>query len=576
MNESVESGPDSSGDKDPFSGAERKGRPNRRRRRRGRRGGKRAEHTERPNTSAKTEPAVRAQNGEKTVARPENGASRDADSRRKPHGRKGRNRPREERRQRPKPQVIIADLPDTNGLPVLVDTHAHLIDKAFEPDRQGVVERAIEEGVHYIISMGTCLESSRDTLDLAASYAGVYAAVGVHPSDVKGVDERTIRDIAKLAEDPKAVAVGEIGLDYYRDNAPRKTQRRWFREQIRLAVDVGKPIVVHCRDAADDVYEVLNEEKAWRAGGVIHCFTGDDEQARKFLDIDFHLGAGGAITFSRSEELREVFERIPIERVLLETDSPYLAPPPHRGKRNEPAYVARVAETLAELHGMSTEEVTRLTTENVRRLFGVGPERDGGSIAYSLGDTLYLNITNDCQNSCFFCGLLSDCVYKGHNLALQAEPDAGEVLAAVGDPTRYEEVVFSGFGEPTLRLDVVKEVAGELKRRGAKRIRLVTNGLANKTHERNILPELGGLVDAISISMQAESPEAYAKICKTKDIEDPYPLVKEFVRWAKNYIPEVEVTAVNMSGLIDIEACEKVATEELGVPFRAHDYVRMD
>ncbi len=576
MNESVESGPDSSGDKDSFSGAERKGRPNRRRRRRGRRGGKRAEHTERPDTSAKTEPAVRAQNGEKTVARPENGASRDADSRRKRHGRKGRSRPREERRQRPKPQVIIADLPDTNGLPVLVDTHAHLIDKAFEPDRQGVVERAIEEGVHYIISMGTCLESSRDTLDLAASYAGVYAAVGVHPSDVKDVDERTIRDIATLAEDPNAVAIGEIGLDYYRDNAPRKTQRRWFREQIRLAIEVGKPIVVHCRDAADDVYEVLNEEKAWRAGGVIHCFTGDDEQARKFLDIDFHLGAGGAITFSRSEELREVFERIPIERVLLETDSPYLAPPPHRGKRNEPAYVARVAETLAELHGISTEEVTRLTTENVRRLFGVGPARDGGSIAYSLGDTLYLNITNDCQNSCFFCGLLSDCVYKGHNLALQAEPDAGEVLAAVGDPSRYEEVVFSGFGEPTLRLDVVKEVAGELKRRGAKRIRLVTNGLANKTHERNILPELGGLVDAISISMQAESPEAYAKICKTKDIEDPYPLVKEFVRWAKNYIPEVEVTAVNMSGLIDIEACEKVATEELGVPFRAHDYVRMD
>ena len=134
----------------------------------------------------------------------------------------------------------------------------------------------------------------------------------------------------------------------------------------------------------------------------------------------------------------------------------------------------------------------------------------------------------------------------------------------MGDPTRFEEVVFSGFGEPTLRLDVVKEVAGELKRRGAKRIRLVTNGLANKTHERNILPELGGLVDAISISMQAESPEAYAKICKTKDIEDPYPLVKEFVRWAKNYIPEVEVTAVNMSGLIDIEACEKVADRGVG------------
>ena len=125
-------------------------------------------------------------------------------------------------------------------MPVLVDTHAHLIDKAFDPDRQGAVERAIEEGVHYIISMGTCLESSRRTLDLAASYAGVYAAVGVHPSDVKDVNERTIRDIARLAEEPKAVAVGEIGLDYYREGVPRKTQRKWFREQIRLAVEVGK------------------------------------------------------------------------------------------------------------------------------------------------------------------------------------------------------------------------------------------------------------------------------------------------------------------------------------------------
>ena len=576
MNEASESGPDASGGKESTGRPDRAGRPQRRRRRRGRRGGKRPESTGQPDTSGKTEPDARAQNAQQPTARAENREAPDADSRRRRPGRRNRNRPRGERRQRPKPQVIIADLPDTNGLPVLVDTHAHLVDKAFDPDRQGVVERAIEEGVHYIISMGTCLESSHQTLDLTVSYAGVYAAVGVHPSDVEGVDERTIKDIAGLAGNPKVVAIGEIGLDYYRDNAPRKTQRRWFREQIRVAVEAGKPIVVHCRDAADDVYEILEEEKAWRAGGVIHCFTGDGEQAQKFLDIDFHLGAGGAIAFSRSEELREVFERIPIERVLLETDSPYLAPPPHRGKRNEPAYVARVAEILGELHGISTEEVTRLTTENVRRLFGVGPERDGGSIAYSLGDALYLNITNDCQNSCFFCGLLSDCVYKGHNLAFQSEPDAGEVLAAVGDPSRFEEVVFSGFGEPTLRLDLLKEVAGELKRRGAKRIRLVTNGLANKTHERNILPELGGLVDAVSISMQAESPEAYAKICKTKDIEDPYPLVKEFVRWAKNYIPEVEVTAVDMSGLIDIEACEKVATEELGVPFRAHDYVRMD
>ena len=518
----------------------------------------------------------RPRNAQTPAAHSTTRQSPDAENRRRHPLRKRRGRGRAERQRAAKPRILIAALPDPDGLPVLVDTHAHLVDEAFEPDRQGVVERAIEERVHYIVSMGSCLESSRKTVALAASCAGVHAAVGVHPSDVKGVDERTIKGIASLAEESKVVAIGEIGLDYYRNGAPRKTQRRWFREQIRLAIRVDKPVVVHCRDAADEVHEILEEEKAWRVGGVIHCFTGDDAQARKFLDMDFHLGAGGAITFSRSEELRQVFGRVPLERVLLETDSPYLAPPPYRGKRNEPAYLPRVAEVFGELHGIPDEAAARITTENARRLFRMGPPPDAGRIAYEVGGALYLNITNRCQNACFYCGLLSDRTYRGHNLTLAQEPDAAEVLAACGDPSRFDEVVFSGFGEPTLRLDLLKEVADELRRRGAKRIRLATNGLANKTHERNILPELRGLVDAISISIQAGSPEAYAKTCKTKDIEDPYPLVKEFVRWAKNYIPEVEATAVRMSGLIDIEACEKVAATELGVPFRAHDYVRMD
>ena len=431
--------------------------------------------------------------------------------------------------------------------------------------------------MHYVISMGTCLESSRRTLDLAASYAGVYAAVGVHPSDVKGINERTIRDIAKLAADPKAVAVGEIGLDYYREGAPHKAQRRWFREQIRLAIEVKKPIIVHCRDSADDIHAILEEEKAWRAGGVIHCFTGDEANrpGNSWTSI-FIWARAGPSPFRAPKNSAKSSSGSPSSACCSRRTAP-ISPPRPTGASVTSRPTSRAWRRLwPNSHGMSTEEVTRLTTENVRRLFGVGPAREEGTIAYALGGTLYLNITNDCQNSCFFCGLLSDCVYKGHNLKLGQEPDAAEVLAAAGDPTRFEEVVFSGFGEPTLRLDLVKEVAGELKRRGAKRIRLVTNGLANKTYERNILPELGGLVDAISISMQAESPEAYAKICKTKDVEDPYPLVKEFVRWSKNYIPEVEVTAVRMNGLIDIEACEKVATEELGVPFRAHDYVRMD
>ncbi len=570
MSESSESG---GGESRPRPDGEGRGRHNRRRRRRGRGESHRPEARKSANQAAGRAPGARPRKAAASGAPAESREARDASRRRRPGRGGGGRRPPG---RAPAPRVIIPALPAADGLPVLVDTHAHLIDKAFDPDRRGAVERAIEARVRYVISMGSCLESSRRTADLAVSYAGVHAAVGVHPSEVGGADERTIKGLARLLDSPKVAAVGEIGLDYYREGAPRKLQRRWFREQIRLAVEARKPIAVHCRDAAEDVLSILEEERAWRAGGVIHCFTGGAGEARRFLDMDFHLGAGGAIAFSRSEELREVFAGVPMERVLLETDSPHLAPPPHRGGRNEPAYLVRVAETLAELRGVPVEEAARATTENARRLFGVGPPPEEGRVAYVLGDALYLNITNECQNACFYCGLLSDRVYRGRNLALGHEPDLAEVLAAAGDPSRFSEVVFSGFGEPTLRLDLLKEAAGELKRRGARRVRLTTNGLANRTHGRNVLPELRGLVDAVSVSLQAESPEAYAKVCKTKGVEDPYPAVKEFIRWAKNCIPEVEVTAVAMPGLIDVEACRKVAAEELGAPFRAREYVMTD
>ena len=209
----------------------------------------------------------------------------------------------------------------------------------------------------------------------------------------------------------------------------------------------------------------------------------------------------------------------------------------------------------------------------------MGSGSQPGTIAYPMGGKLYLNITNRCTNACFFCGLLSDRVHKGFDLTLEEEPDAAVILAAVealgeanGALSEFEEVVFSGFGEPTLQLDVLKEVAGTLKQRGAKRVRLVTNGLGSRTNGRNILVELRSVIDAVSVSMQAESPESYDKICKAKDIENPYPSVKEFIKEAKSLFEDVEVTAVEMRGLIDIEACEKVATEELDVPFRKQVY----
>ena len=467
--------------------------------------------------------------------------------------------------------------PPADGKLLLVDTHCHLADGAFDRDRRAVVERAQAQGVGFMLAVGSDIETSRKTIDMAGAFPGVYAAVGVHPHEVKGTDNKTLPALASMAGHSRVVAVGEIGLDYHHTHSPHKMQRHWFREQIRLAIKVGKPIIVHCREAGEDVYAILSEEKAWKAGGVVHCFTGDAELARKLLSLDFHLGAAGPITFEKSEPLREAFAQAPLERILVETDSPYLAPLPMRGKRNEPALARQVAEALAQIHGVGIEEVGRVTSANARRLFGIGSARRGGAIAYPLQGRLYLNITNRCQNACYFCGLLSDRTYKGYDLTLPEgeEPDAPAVLEAAGDPSGYEEVVFSGFGEPTLRLEVLTEAARGLREKGARRIRLVTNGLGSRSAGRDILHELRGLFDAVSVSMQAATPEAYAKVCKAQGIENPLASVKEFIRGARLAFPEVEATAVQMPG-IDLAACERVAREELGVPFRARPYVLMD
>ncbi len=473
-------------------------------------------------------------------------------------------------------EKAFESIPLVEGAAILVDSHAHIDASDYDGDRRKILERALSKGVGTIIAVGSDLDSSRKTVDIANSFEEVFAAVGVHPHDVKSVANKSAGHIKVLADNAKVVAIGEIGLDYHYDHSPRKLQKHWFREQIRMAVKIGKPVIVHCRDAGEDVFSILEEERVWRVGGVVHCFTGDAELARKFLGLDLHLGAAGPITFENSDELRSVFADVPIERILVETDSPYLTPPPNRGKRNEPAYTVQVAEKLAEIKGLTLEDVARATSVNVRRLFKIGPCPVPGTIAYPLSGKLYLNITNRCYNACLFCGLLSDRVFVGHDLTLESDPGVEAILEAAGDPGRYEEVVFSGYGEPTTRLEELKQVALELRGRGAKRIRLATNGLGNRVNGRSILPELLGLIDAISVSLQAESPEAYEKVCKTKEIENPYPSVKEFVSEAKRLFGDVEVTAVDMPGIIDIEACEKVAREELNVSFRRHSFVLAD
>ena len=256
---------------------------------------------------------------------------------------------------------------------MLIDSHAHIQGKEYAGETEAVIARAREAGVEKIIAVGGAgdMSSNAEAAALASAFPGVYATVGVHPHDAKDVGADEMRRLKELAADPKVVAVGETGLDYYYDHSPREVQRRVFTEFIHLTRETGLPIVVHERDAAHDVADLLRSHGEGKIRGVIHCFTGDYDAARSYLDLGFYLSFTGIITFKNAEPLREVVRKVPLERMFVETDSPYLTPVPHRGKRNEPAYVRFVAETIATVKKLPLEEVARVTTQNVKALFGI-------------------------------------------------------------------------------------------------------------------------------------------------------------------------------------------------------------
>jgi len=258
---------------------------------------------------------------------------------------------------------------------VLIDTHTHLDDARFDGDRDAVIARAREAGVETLITIGCDLASSRAAVSLADRYPFIYATVGVHPHEVKCIGDDWYDELRRLAQHPKAVAYGEIGLDYHYNHSPPKLQRDRFREQVCLARELGLPIVIHTREAQEDTIKILKEEKGSEVGGVFHCFSGDAWLAKDALDMGFFLSFSGVITFQNATMLRDIMKTVPMDRLLVETDCPFLTPVPHRGKRNEPAYVKFVAEKIAELKGstepMSVEEIGRITSQNARRLFKI-------------------------------------------------------------------------------------------------------------------------------------------------------------------------------------------------------------
>jgi len=449
------------------------------------------------------------------------------------------------------------------------DTHAHLDLPPLSDGEGKVVARALEAGVTRILTVGIDAESSAKAVEIAHRNAGVYAAAGLHPHAASALSDEILARLEARSRCDKVVAIGETGLDFHRDRSPRDAQRAAFREQIRLARRRGLPVVVHDRDAHDEVLKVLAEENAAEVGGIIHCVSGDYGTARRAAALNFLISIPGAITYPKSEAQVEAVRKLPADRLLIETDCPYLAPVPHRGKTNEPAFVPLVAAKIAQIKGLSVEDVARITTLNAVRLFRI-PAAEEVRVVYKIRNSLYLNLTNRCTNACVFCAKRKDFHVKGHLLRLPGEPSAADVLALVGDPGKYDEVVFCGFGEPLLRLEEVKEIARELKRRGA-RVRVNTDGLANLVHGRNVLPELAGLVDALSVSLNAPDAGTYARICPNKYGAASFPALLDFLREAPKHVPSVAATAVALPGL-DTEAVRRLAESIPGVSFRLRSY----
>lgn len=451
---------------------------------------------------------------------------------------------------------------------MFTDTHTHLFYPNFEGEVDKIIDRAKQAGVDYMIVPGTDLVTSSKAIELAEKYDSIYAAVGIHPHDSKDWNESNVVKLEELAKNKKVVAIGEIGLDYYYDFSPREIQIKAFEDQIDLALKLNLPIIVHNREANNDILKLARKYKDSGLRAQYHCFAGTIADARELVEMHHFISFPGIVTFKNAEGVRKVLSRIAIENLLLETDSPFMTPVPHRGERNEPAYIKFVAEKIAEVHQLTLENVGRATSYNAYKLFGIGM-KSNLSFTYQIGKALYINVTNRCNADCVFCDRKGGAVINGYNLKMtkSEEPDADVYIKEIGDPKNYSEIVFCGYGEPTIRWEVVKQIAMYVKENNGK-TRMNTDGHGNFINKRDITPELQGLIDTVSISLNSTDPEQYGKLMRL----DPsmHTEMLDFARKAKNY-SHVVLSIVGISE-VDSEAAKKFVTEEVGVDFREREY----
>jgi TatD DNase family protein len=452
---------------------------------------------------------------------------------------------------------------------MLIDSHVHLQDKKFSRDLDRVLQRAEDAGIEHQVCIGEKIESSRRALALARIHPRISAAAGVHPHYESGYSPKMLVELEALAGDPRVVAIGEIGLDYHYPNYDPARQKEMFVAQAHLAGRHSLPLVMHCRDAYDALLATIEEDEKIPRRGIVHCFSGNGDQARRFLDLGFHLGIGGAVTYPNGGELRKTIEQVGLDRIVSETDAPYLPPQRKRGRRNEPSYMKHTIKALADLTGLTYQDAARMTKTNAIRALGL-PTAIEPEAVYATRRTLFVSVTDRCTNRCHHCARCSDYLVNGHLARLEKDPLAGELLEKVGDPTAYEEVAIGGLGEPTLRWDVCREVARELKRRGA-RVRLATNGLGSLTNGRDIAPEMAGLFDGVSVRMGAHDKATYNRETETTMPDVAFEAMLAFVERCKAVVPDVTLAVVGAPE-VDIEACRQIAEERLQVRFQIREY----
>jgi TatD DNase family protein len=452
---------------------------------------------------------------------------------------------------------------------MFIDTHAHLFYPNFEGELDEIISRAKENAIEYILVPATDIKTSEQVIDLTEKFEIVYGAVGVHPHDTKNWNSSFIPKIEKLAKNKKIVAIGEIGLDYYYDFSPKEKQIEAFKAQIDLALKLDLPVIIHNRDSDEDIMEIIRSYCGSGLKGQFHCFNGSLQDAMELVGMNFMISFTGNITFKKADGLRKILQHIPTENLLLETDSPFMTPEPHRGKRNEPSYVKFVAEKIAELHKLRTIDVARITSFNAFRTFGIG-SKGKSAFTYKLGDALYINITNRCNAKCVFCKRKENPVLRGVNLGMERneEPSADIYIQEIGNPKNYSEIVFCGYGEPTIRWNVVKDIARYVKANGGM-TRINTNGHSNVINKKDITPEMKGLIDVVSISLNTFDPKQYSELV---GLESSYfDEMIDFAKKSKQYVQKVVMTIVSIDE-VDIERARKITEEEIGAEFRIREF----